>query len=88
MPQTSFEDELRTLNQKLSQLLDLLSRYVQPQGSNLRVEVLDGQEVMQQLNISRRTLQTLRSSNKIVYRKVNGKIYYPVEELKRMVGQR
>jgi len=46
---------------------------------------LDGQEVLQLLHISLRTLQTYRDSGILPYSKLCGKIYYKAEDLEEIL---
>ena len=48
---------------------------------------IDNQIVMQQLHISLRTLQTLRSNGTLPYTRVNGKIYYLRKDVEKMLRQ-
>lgn len=43
---------------------------------------IDNQHVCQLLNISKRTLQTLRSNGSLSYTQINHKIYYRAEEVR------
>ncbi len=47
--------------------------------------LLDGQDVMQILHISPRTLQTLRSNGTIPYTRIGNKIYYHKQDLERIL---
>lgn len=42
---------------------------------------IDGQDVMLALNISPRTLQTLRDNGTLPFSRISGKIYYKVSDL-------
>lgn len=48
-------------------------------------EWIDGQDVMLALNISKRTLQTLRDGNILPYSRINGKFYYKVSDLEELL---
>ena len=48
-------------------------------------ELLDGQDIMQLLHISPRTLQTLRSNGTIPYTRIGRKIYYLREDIERIL---
>jgi len=48
-------------------------------------ELLDGQDIMQLLHISPRTLQTLRSNGTIPYTRIGRKIYYLREDIQRIL---
>ena len=42
---------------------------------------VDGQEVMQSIHVSKRTLQSLRDSGMLPYSRINGKFYYKISDL-------
>jgi hypothetical protein len=46
---------------------------------------IDGQDVMLALNISQRTLQTLRDSGTLPFSRINGKLYYKVSDLESLL---
>lgn len=46
---------------------------------------IDGQEVMQRLHISPRTLQTLRSNGTIPYTRIGNKLYYLRQDIERVL---
>lgn len=46
---------------------------------------IDGQDVMQALNISKRTLQTMRDTGILPYSRINGKFYYKVSDLEELL---
>jgi hypothetical protein len=46
---------------------------------------MDGQEVMQSLHISKRTLQALRDNGTIPFSRINGKFYYKTEDIEKML---
>ena len=46
---------------------------------------LDNQDVCQQLNISPRTLQTLRDNGTLAYSQINHKVFYRPEDVMRIV---
>lgn len=46
---------------------------------------IDGQDVMQTLHISKRTLQTLRDNGTLPYSRVNGKFYYKIEDVEKLL---
>lgn len=47
--------------------------------------LLDGQDIMQMLHVSPRTLQTLRSNDTIPYTRIGRKIYYLREDIERIL---
>ena len=48
-------------------------------------EWLDNQEVCQLLNISKRTLQTLRDNGTLAYTQISHKMYYKPEDVERII---
>ena len=48
-------------------------------------EWLDGQDVLQLLHISTRTLQNLRDSKTLPFSKVKGKIYYKLSDIEALL---
>ena len=46
---------------------------------------IDGQDVMQALHISKRTLQSLRDSRVLPYSRINGKFYYKVDDIEALL---
>lgn len=46
---------------------------------------IDGQDVMLALKISKRTLQTLRDTGILPYSRINGKFYYNVADLEKLL---
>ena len=46
---------------------------------------LDNQDVCQMLNISPRTLQTLRDNGTLAYSQINHKVYYKPEDVERIL---
>ena len=55
-------------------------------GTDKRLgEWLDNQDVCQMLNISPRTLQTLRDNGTLAYSQINRKVYYKPEDVERIL---
>ena len=71
-------EELLSLVKRLTQRVDVFSDKCKDKTMN---EWLDGQEVCFALNISPRTLQTLRDKKLIGYTQINRKFFYKSEEL-------
>jgi hypothetical protein len=46
---------------------------------------IDGQDVLLALNISKRTLQSLRDTGILPYSRINGKFYYKVADLEKLL---
>lgn len=47
---------------------------------------IDGQDVMLALHISKRTLQSLRDSETLPYSRINGKFYYKVADIEKLLN--
>lgn len=69
-----------TLVQKIDKLCDLHA------GKELH-EWLDNQGVCMILNISPRTLQTLRNTHKLAYTQIDRKMYYKPEDVERLINK-
>ena len=55
------------------------------QGGKSLNRWMDNQEVCRQLNISPRTLQTLRDNGTLAYSQINHKVFYRPEDVSRIV---
>jgi hypothetical protein len=62
-----------------------LQKIVQSRAELFKQNWVDGQEVMIALNISKRTLQTLRDNGTLPYSRINGKFYYKVSDLEALL---
>ena len=58
----------------------------QRHGEKKMCEWMDNQDVCQMLNISPRTLQTLRDNGTLAYSQINHKTYYRPEDVQRIVS--
>ena len=81
--------EIIELILKLSQEIKNINIYLQ-QFQKSRLERfneawIDGQDVMQTLHISPRTLQSLRDNGVLPYSRINGKFYYKVSDLEKLL---
>ena len=80
----SIQEEL--LKRKLISLDDLSDKEIENLSERAFLEDwIDGQEVMQKLKISPRTLQTLRSNGTIPYTRIGHKLYYLKQDLERIL---
>ena len=78
---STYEELLTSFNSFVEQMKKMASR-----GTDKRLgDWLDNQDVCQMLNISPRTLQTLRDSGTLAYSQINRKIYYKPEDVKRIL---
>ena len=77
-----------TFEAMLSKFEDFASRMeylCRLHGDRDMKEWLDNQEVCQLLNISKRTLQTLRDNGTLAYTQINHKMYYKPEDVERII---
>ena len=80
----SIQEEL--LKRKLISLDDLSDKEIENLSERAFLEDwIDGQEVMQKLKISPRTLQTLRSNGTIPYTRIGHKLYYLMQFIERIL---
>ena len=80
----SIQEEL--LKRKLISLGDLSDKEIENLSERAFLEDwIDGQEVMQKLKISPRTLQTLRSNGTIPYTRIGHKLYYLKQDIERIL---
>ena len=78
---STYEELLTSFNNFVSQMKAMAGR-----GTNKRLgEWLDNQDVCQILNISPRTLQTLRQNGTLAYSQIEHKIYYKPEDVERII---
>ncbi len=63
-------------------LIHLLKQY---QTDRLKLNWVDGAQVMQMLNISKRTLQQWRNAGILPYSRIQGKLYYKVSDLESLL---
>ena len=78
---STYEELLTSFNSFVAQMRALADR-----GTDKRLgEWLDNQDVCQMLNISPRTLQTLRNNGTLAYSQINHKVYYKPEDVERIL---
>jgi len=78
---STYEELLTSFNSFVSQMKAMASR-----GTDKRLgEWLDNQDVCQILNISPRTLQTLRQNGTLAYSQIEHKTYYKPEDVERII---
>lgn len=65
--------------------LDKVEKALKAEHRNIEDPILDSEGVMKLLNISRRTLQTLRDERLIEFSQVNGKFFYRMTAINRML---
>ena len=75
---STYEELLTNFNSFVAQMRALADR-----GTDKKLgDWLDNQDVCQILNISPRTLQTLRDNGTLAYSQINRKVYYKPEDIK------
>ena len=78
---STYEELLTSFNSFVIQMKAMAGR-----GTDKRLgEWLDNQDVCQILNISPRTLQTLRDNGTLAYSQINRKVYYKPEDVERIL---
>ena len=78
---STYEELLTSFNSFVLQMKAMAGR-----GTDKRLgEWLDNQDVCQILNISPRTLQTLRQNGTLAYSQIEHKTYYKPEDVERIV---
>ena len=78
---STYEELLTSINSFVTKMKAMASR-----GNDKKLgDWLDNQDVCQMLNISPRTLQTLRDNGTLAYSQINRKVYYKLEDVKRIL---
>ena len=78
---STYEELLASFNSFVTQMKTMAGR-----GTDKRLgEWLDNQDVCQILNISPRTLQTLRDNGTLAYSQINRKVYYKPKDVERIL---
>ena len=71
---------------KFDSFVHRMEAICQRHGEKKMSEWMDNQDVCQMLNISPRTLQTLRDNGTLAYSQINHKIFYRPEDVQRIVS--
>ncbi|MDM8255547.1 helix-turn-helix domain-containing protein [Phocaeicola barnesiae] len=80
------KEAFEEMTTKFSRFSDRVNELLAKQGSkSLNRWMDDNQEVCRQLNISPRTLQTLRDNGTLAYSQINHKVFYRPEDVSRIV---
>ena len=74
---STYEELLTSFNSFVAQMRAMADRSTDKKLGNW----LDNQDVCQMLNISPRTLQTLRDNGTLAYSQINRKVYYKPEDV-------
>ena len=78
---STYEELLTSFNSFVAQMRAIADRGTDKKLGNW----LDNQDVCQMLNISPRTLQTLRDNGTLAYSQINHKVYYKPEDVERIL---
>ena len=78
----TFEEMVARFNRFVSRMEVICQRH----GEKRMSEWMDNQDVCRMLNISPRTLQTLRDNGTLAYSQINHKTYYRPEDVERIVS--
>ena len=70
---------------KFSRFTERVDALLAKQGGKSLNGWMDNQEVCRQLNISPRTLQTLRDNGTLAYSQIVRKVYYRAEDVQRII---
>ena len=70
---------------KFSRFTERVDAILAKQGGKFLNRWMDNQEVCRQLNISPRTLQTLRDNGTLAYSQINHKVFYKPEDVMRII---
>lgn len=78
---STYKELLTSFNSFVTKMKEMASR-----GNDKGLgEWLDNQDVCKMLNISSRTLQTLRDNGTLSYSQINRKVYYKPEDVERIL---
>ena len=78
---STYEELLTSFNSFVTKMKEMASR-----GNDKGVgDWIDNQDVCKMLNISPRTLQTLRDNGMLAYSQINHKVYYKPEDVERIL---
>ena len=77
--------------ERIIERFDLLSAHIseleKKRGSIDGEELLDNQDILQMLKISGRSLQRYRSSGRLPYYTISGKIYYKLSDVHKFIRE-
>jgi hypothetical protein len=76
---------LLTLINDIKEVKACLHTLKQTHAEKFKESWIDGQDVILALNISKRTLQSLRDKGILPYSRINGKFYYKVSDLEALL---
>jgi hypothetical protein len=76
--------------ERIMERFDILMELVSAKNQHTSIdgeELLDNQDILQMLKISARSLQRYRSSGKLPYYTISGKIYYKLSDVHQFVRE-
>ena len=76
--------------ERIMERFDILMELVSAKNQHSTIageELLDNQDILQLLKISTRSLQRYRSSGKLPYYTISGKIYYKLSDIQQFVRE-
>lgn len=82
---TELIDLVLKLSQDLQQIKFQLQQFQKSRLERFTEAWIDGQDVMQTLNISKRTLQSLRDEGTLPFSRINGKFYYKLSDIEQLL---
>lgn len=77
---------LLELSGSMKEMMALMLVMKRTRAETFHQSWIDGQQVMDALRISKRTLQAMRDSGRLPYSRLNGKFYYKVEDLEQLLN--
>lgn len=78
-------DLILKLFQEMKAIKAILEVFQKTRLEKFKEAWIDGQDVMQVLHISKRTLQSLRDSGVLPYSRINGKFYYKLSDIENIL---
>ena len=82
---TEIIDLLLTMSQEIKDIKARIELIKYQKTERFKDNWIDNQDVMQTLHISKRTLQTLRTNGTIPYSKIQGKFYYKMYDIEKIL---
>ena len=88
---STYEELLTSFNSFVTKMKEMVNRgndkgfFASKANKFERGDWLDNQDVCQMLNISPRTLQTLRDNGTLAYSQINRKVYYKLEDVEHIL---
>ena len=79
------EEAFEEMAARFSRFTERVDAILAKRGGKSMNGWMDNQEVCRQLNISPRTLQTLRAGGTLAYSQINHKVFYKPEDVMRII---